>query len=716
MSMVLIVLAISLFAWLVVLRSLHRSRTALRRAEEAKRQLEKAVETMQLGVTITDTQGKILYTNPAEAKMHGYTVEELLGKEVRILAPQERWDPMPLERLKEVKSWRRESVNIRKDGNPFPVQLLSDVVTDITGQPIGIVTSCEDLTQRKQAEETLRALYRASLEVQEPLALRPRLAHLLQTAQTVLQLERLNILLADPEGRWLQAVASTETEEPLEAILVPIGPGGGGLARAYLTKEPVIWDGRGPVPQDLQLKPPYDRIKALRSRVFAILPLVVQGRAIGVMGADRKRSHRPLEPSTLELLQLFATQAALAIEQARLYEELRLSTVQLEAKVEERTRELQATIAKLQEAMLQVERASRIKSEFVANVSHDLRTPLNSIIGFSELLIDRLPGELTEKQERYVNNILASGRHLLALINDILDLSKVEAAKIELKPEVIHLPGTLKGALSQVHTQAEAKGLRLQLNLETCPATLVADPVRFKQILYNLLSNAVKFTPEGGWVTVTARPADAGAVEIAVQDTGIGIKAEDLPKLFQPFTQIEVSIAKRYQGTGLGLALTKHLVELHGGEIRAESAGEGKGSTFTVILPLQPPHRAQPRLLLIEDDQTLVATIRDRMEAAGYQVETATDGGEALAKVAAARPDLVVLDLKLPKVDGWEVLRRLRAETATRALPVLAITGVEVDKGEQALTAGANDFLTKPFSLTVLEDTVRRLLGGREAA
>ena len=201
-------------------------------------------------------------------------------------------------------------------------------------------------------------------------------------------------------------------------------------------------------------------------------------------------------------------------------------------------------------------------------------------------------------------------------------------------------------------------------------------------------------------------------MEIAVQDTGIGITPQDLPRLFQPFTQLEPVLTKHYGGTGLGLALTKRLVELHGGMIWAESAGEGKGSTFTVRFPLA-ESRGTPRLLVVDDDEILVAVLRDALKAAGYQVETAGNGEAALAQMESALPDLLILDFSLPKVDGWEVLRRLRAATRTRALPVLVITGVDVERGDEAIAAGANEFLTKPFSMAVLKSTVRRLLEHR---
>lgn len=339
---------------------------------------------------------------------------------------------------------------------------------------------------------------------------------------------------------------------------------------------------------------------------------MIGDRVVGVLTAGR-RAPEPFWEEELTLLGSFAAQGAIAIENARLYEEQRLAARQLESTVETRTQELQATNARLQQALQRAEEASRSKSRFLAAMSHELRTPLNAIIGFSELLEDQQFGSLNAKQHRYVSHVQASGRHLLNLINDILDLAKVEADRMGLELTPFALPEVLKAALDSFRPQAEAKGIEFQLRLETCPKTLVADPLRFKQIVLNLLSNAVKFTLEGGTVAVSAttvygssftvheRGEDAyqpstvsrerreAFVEIVVQDTGIGIQAEDLPKLFQEFTQLDASLDRRHQGTGLGLALTKKLVELHGGTIHAHSPGEGQGTTFTVTLPLEGP-------------------------------------------------------------------------------------------------------------------------------
>jgi len=231
----------------------------------------------------------------------------------------------------------------------------------------------------------------------------------------------------------------------------------------------------------------------------------------------------------------------------------------------------------------------RFKSEFIANMSHELRTPLNSIIGFSELLEDQQFGPLNEKQQRYVHNVWTSGRHLLDLINDILDLSKIEAGKIELHMETFSLREALVAALTMVRPQAAKRRISIRSEIVAEMTTVTADPLRLKQIMYNLLSNAIKFTPEGGHVTVTARLVEDAFAEIAVTDSGIGIKAEDILKLFQEFVQIDSFLGKQHEGTGLGLALTKRLVELHGGKIWAESLGPGQGTTFTLTLPITGP-------------------------------------------------------------------------------------------------------------------------------
>ncbi len=253
------------------------------------------------------------------------------------------------------------------------------------------------------------------------------------------------------------------------------------------------------------------------------------------------------------MLQTFATQSALAIQNARLFREI-------------------------EEKSQQIEAANRHKSEFLANMSHELRTPLNAIIGFSEVLLEHMFGELNEKQDEYVDDVLSSGRHLLSLINDILDLSKVEAGRMDLELAQFDLPLAVENTITLVRERASRHGISLHREIDKQLGDFVGDERKIKQILLNLLSNAVKFTPEGGRVEVKAVMAD-GSVEISVSDTGIGIAPEDQEKIFEEFRQVGTGYAQKREGTGLGLTLTKKFVEMHGGKIWVES-DPGKGSTF----------------------------------------------------------------------------------------------------------------------------------------
>jgi signal transduction histidine kinase len=270
---------------------------------------------------------------------------------------------------------------------------------------------------------------------------------------------------------------------------------------------------------------------------------------------------------------------------------------ELEGKVAERTRDLERLVVEAKLLALKAETANRSKSEFLANMSHELRTPLNHIIGFTELVVGKECGDINEVQEEYLNDVLRAGRHLLSLINDILDLSKVEAGKMDLDATEVPITPLLENSLSMVKEKAIKHGIQLSLKIESAPDSLTVDERKLKQVMYNLLSNAVKFTPDGGRIEVGSaiRNGDAGAeppgdgqdLAVWVQDTGIGIEPQDLERLFTPFEQVEGSMSRRFQGTGLGLALTKKMVELHGGRIRARSQGKGQGSIFEFTLPIR---------------------------------------------------------------------------------------------------------------------------------
>ena len=395
-------------------------------------------------------------------------------------------------------------------------------------------------------------------------------------------------------------------------------------------------------------------------------------------------------------------------------EQLSTSLGTMVASLTEQTRRLAEVNAALAES-------SRLKSEFLANMSHELRTPLNAIIGFSELLLDEPPGgEDPETRKIYLSSIHNSGRHLLTLINDVLDLSKVEAGKMELYRE----PFLVADVVGEVLQTVEPLAARKNINLveETGDGgQVVADAGRIKQILYNLLSNAIKFTPDGGRVTVSAhRTPDT--VHITVADTGIGISPEDQAALFQEFHQLDSGLARRYEGSGLGLALTKRLVELHCGEIWVESE-VGKGSRFHVSLPVGEPERVEtvaeplaptpieadtsldasaepPLVLVVEDDPDAAELIGACLRRGGYRCEVATDGLDAILKAEALRPMAITLDIMLPRIDGWGVLRSLKSDQRTRDIPVAIVSVVENEQLGSAL--GAADYFVKPVERQAL--------------
>jgi PAS domain S-box-containing protein len=389
----------------------------------------------------------------------------------------------------------------------------------------------------------------------------------------------------------------------------------------------------------------------------------------------------------------------------------------------------------LQQKNVELEDASRMKSEFLANMSHELRTPLNAIIGFSEVLKDGLLGTLTEQQRGFIGDIFSSGTHLLSLINDILDLSKVEAGKMLLDLEAVEVSSLFGNSLSIIREKAAARHIDLRLDADDDFGSILVDARKVKQIVYNLLANAVKFTGEGGQVTLhidCVPRADVGLLsgtwpgrtfpltedeyeeflEIRVEDSGIGIAAAGLEQLFTPFRQIDSGLARKFEGTGLGLAMVKLLADLHGGTVAVESA-VGTGSSFTVWLPLRTPDggsatSATPAAsmagvaagvrtaLVVEDDEKSAELIRMQLEAEGFGVVHAASAEEALVLAVQQPLSLITLDIGLPQMDGWELLARLKQVPELECIPVV-IVSITADR-TKGFALGAAAVVQKPIS------------------
>lgn len=363
-----------------------------------------------------------------------------------------------------------------------------------------------------------------------------------------------------------------------------------------------------------------------------------------------------------------------------------------------------------------IEAANRAKSEFLANMSHELRTPLNAIIGFSEVLRDKLCGDLNKEQMEFVTDIHSSGEHLLQMINDILDLAKVESGKLELKYEEFEIGGAIDAVLTTLKGLAHKKSLSIETILHDPVDRLCADLIKFKQMLYNLLSNAIKFTPENGKIAIRTKSFKNGRgfIEVRVTDTGIGIAPEDYSKIFEEFKQVDSSYSRKYEGTGLGLALTKKLVELHGGKIGFEST-VGAGSTFYFTLPKKQSIRLEKRkeeslvpgkptdhetVLVVEDDPKTNELLCVFLNKSGYNTIPAFDGEEALQKARAFKPFAITLDVMLPKRDGWEVLKELKEDKDVKDIPVLVVS--IIDNKDIGFGLGATDYLCKPVNRSEL--------------
>ena len=410
-------------------------------------------------------------------------------------------------------------------------------------------------------------------------------------------------------------------------------------------------------------------------------------------------------PEEITRVQQFMAAVATAIERAMLLDELKVTNVR-------------------------IREANAHKSVFLASMSHELRTPLNAVLGFSELLLDAPQRNFSlEQQRRFLQQIHNSGKHLLGLINDILDLAKVEAGHMELRVQTVAVAGVLDQVMSTVEPLAAQKQIRLSATADGA-GDVAADPGKLKQMLLNLVSNAIKFTPEGGSVAVAARRLP-DRMEVAVTDSGIGIAQKDLERIFREFQQVDSGIGRQQQGTGLGLSLTRRFAALHGGDVTVVST-PGKGSTFTLTLPLHAVAQAaassappvvdlpgenvdaeRPLVLVVEDDSAAAELIIHQLDQAGFRSEVIPLGADVLQRARVLKPIAITLDILLPDSDGWQVLSRLKHDPATSAIPVIVVS--IVDEPGIGIALGALDYFVKPVDTKLLADRLQSVRDGLAA-
>jgi PAS domain S-box-containing protein len=555
-------------------RHLEIASAELQKSEERYRTLARI---SPVGIFRTDPDGGTTYVNPKWREISGLSNEQAMG---------DGWLAAvhPDDRAKLSNDWRESTQQhetafsdyrfVRADGTVVWVMGQAVPEMNAESQVVSYVGTITDITERKHAEEESRRRageFASLYEIAREITAEPNLSALLETitdrTARLLNTSDAVIYLYDSMRDELELAAANVYAQPRGT---PFKVGAGVSSQVVRTRQPVIVDDYRTWSQRRPEFAPIDY------RAVAQVPLIYRDEVIGVLGVAEIGTERRFSPADTRLMELLASEAAIAIQNVRLLAELEAYSKELEERVVARTEELRS-------AMRQAQEADRLKSAFLATMSHELRTPLNSIIGFTGVLLQGLAGPLNAEQTKQLGMARDSARHLLALINDVLDISKIEAGQLKVATAPFDMRAAIEEALRSVTPQAQRKGLSLAAAIGSKVGMVVSDQRRVEQILLNLLSNAVKFT-ERGEVRLECRVRD-GWLETSVHDTGIGIQPDDLSRLFQPFHQLETGLNRRHDGTGLGLAICKNLVALLGGQISAKSEW-GVGSTFTFTLPL----------------------------------------------------------------------------------------------------------------------------------
>jgi PAS domain S-box-containing protein len=691
---------------------------AMRESEARLRQLADAMPQI---VYTCGPDGLIDYTNQQWVEYVGVPVEQSTGRKWMAAVHPDDIESMGQRVMESVETGQPLDTEFRlrrKDGQYRWYLSRAIPIRNAQGRIVKWIGTSTDIHDRKQAEaereellareqaaraeaehsaESIRRLQAVTDSALAPLTLDDLLHEMLSRIRELLGTDFAAILLLTEDEQSLSVRATIGCEETVTGLLVPVGQGVAGSIAASRT--PLVVE-------DLSKMEVINPVLRRNARSLIGAPLIVEGRLIGVIHADTARPRRFTE-ADMRLLQLAADRVALAIEHARLYEVER-------------------------QARSQAEDANRMKDEFLALVSHELRSPLNAMLGYAAVL--RRSGLVARKAEQAVDVIERSGKAQAQLIDDLLDTARVISGKLRLEVGPVDLVSVIQQAVQTIRPAADAKGISLETDLPSEIGQITGDPARLQQVVWNLLSNAVKFTPRGGRVEAQLERVDPH-ICITVSDTGKGISPDFLPYVFERFSQADASSAKRYGGLGLGLALVKYLVELHGGTIEAASGGEGQGATFKVTLPVRAvatplgeagvapvPIKSSGELsgvraLVVDDEDEARELIATALTQYGTAVVAVSSAEEAYMLITATPPqgrlDVMVTDIGMPVEDGYSLMRRVREwERAQDAhIPAVALTAYgRVEDRVRALNAGFQMHLAKPVDPAELAAVITSLI------
>jgi PAS domain S-box-containing protein len=672
-----------------------------RMVAERTAELDSVLNNATIGLASVDREARFVRINRCLAEINGHSVEAHLGRSVREMSPGCGDGPERL--IKEVfdtgRTIRRLEIHSSTPAQPDDVRswvVSYYPIVGVDGAVRSVGTTVDDVTESKRAEQELAALNQA---LRDEIAGREQVEQRMRRLTAVIEASPDFVAVADPSGKILYW----------------------NLALGDVT-------GRAPGDEPFHVSDTHTD-SANHLLMTEGLPTAARN-GVWVGESELKTRDGRTLPVSQVILAHFSPEGDLE------YYSTIMRDISERTRMEEALRHRSDALA---HANAELGRAARLKDEFLANMSHELRTPLNGILSMSQALQEQVFGPINARQSEALTDLEMSGRHLLGLINDILDLSKVEAGKLTLDPGPTVVENVCRGSVRMVHEVALKKGQRVSLTLDPAVSSIVADQRLLKQMLVNLLSNAVKFTPEGGTIGLeVSGDASRGVVSFTVSDTGIGIASEDLPRVFQPFTQLDSRLSKQYPGTGLGLSLVWRMADLHAGGVTVESEPD-LGSRFTITLPwvvatddaedfsarsrepgplpavsMDEDGEGRPLVLVAEDNELNARGMIDYMSSKGFRVAHARDGAEAVRKAAELKPRAILMDIQMPIVHGLEAIRNIRADPAMKGIVVIALTALAMPGDrERCLEGGADAYLSKPVVLRELYSILESLTARR---